>query len=76
MNVICNAAERGVATGGMSLLVQGEPCRMCAKLIHHAGIRRVYIVEGGYAGLHGVAYLEEHDVEVVKMSGPKDERLT
>ena len=38
MNVICNAAASGVATKNSWLLVTGEPCIMCAKLIHHAGI--------------------------------------
>ena len=48
---------------------------MCAKMIHHAGITRVLIVEGGYAGANGVAYLEGHGVEVKAVEGPKDPRL-
>ncbi|MCA9547014.1 MAG: hypothetical protein KC613_21580, partial [Myxococcales bacterium] len=35
MNVICNAAANGVSTRGAWLLVTGEPCVLCAKLIHH-----------------------------------------
>ena len=53
----------------------GEPCILCAKLIHHAGIERVLIVEGGYMGANGVDYLLGHGVEVQAVAGPKDPRL-
>lgn len=75
MNVVCNAAASGVATSDAWLIVTGEPCVMCAKMIHHAGIARVYVVSGGYAGDNGVAYLEQHGVEVVAIDGPQDPRL-
>jgi len=74
MNVVCNSAASGVATQGAWLIVTGEPCMMCSKLIHHAGIARVIVVEGGYGGAHGVDYLEQHGVEIQKMEGPKDPR--
>jgi dCMP deaminase len=74
MNVICNAAASGVATSGAWLIVTGEPCPMCAKLIHHAGIAKVIVVDGGYRGENGVAYLEAHGVEVERTEGPKDPR--
>jgi dCMP deaminase len=48
---------------------------MCAKMIHHAGIVRVLIVEGGYAGENGVEYLRTHGVGVQVVEGPKDPRL-
>ena len=75
MNVICNAAANGVATNGGWLLVTGEPCTMCAKLIHHAGIAKVIVVAGGYGGANGVTYLEDHGVEVERTEGPKDPRF-
>ncbi|MBI2378871.1 MAG: cytidine deaminase [Deltaproteobacteria bacterium] len=75
MNVICNAAASGVATRGAWLIVTGEPCLLCAKLIHHAGIAKVVIVRGGYAGENGVSYLIEHGVGVDEVDGPKDPRL-
>jgi dCMP deaminase len=74
MNVICNAAASGVATHGAWLIVTGEPCMMCAKLIHHAGIERVIVVDGGYAGANGVQYLQEHGVEIQTTEGPRDPR--
>jgi dCMP deaminase len=75
MNVVCNAAANGVPTRGAWLIVTGEPCMMCAKLIHHAGIDRVLIVEGGYMGANGVDYLEGHGVAVQRVKGPPDPRL-
>ena len=74
MNVVCNAAASGVATRGALLIVTGEPCMMCAKMIHHAGIGQVIVVDGGYGGANGVAYLEAHGVHVQKTKGPKDPR--
>ena len=75
MNVICNAAASGVATQGAWLIVTGEPCIMCSKLIHHAGISRVIVVDGGYGGANGVGYLEQHGVEIQKLDGPQDPRI-
>ncbi|NCG18068.1 MAG: cytidine deaminase [Rhodobacterales bacterium] len=76
MNVVCNAAANGVRCRGAWLIITGEPCTMCAKLIHHAGIKRVYVVSGGYAGANGVIYLKNHGVEVFPVEGPKDPRLS
>ena len=75
MNVICNAAANGVPTRDAWLIVTGEPCVLCAKLIHHAGIARVLVVGGGYAGENGVGYLRDHGVAVQEVEGPRDPRL-
>lgn len=75
MNVICNAAANGVPTRGAWLIVTGEPCVLCAKLLHHSGIARVLVVRGGYAGENGVVYLRAHGVEVQYVEGPQDPRL-
>jgi dCMP deaminase len=76
MNVICNCAASGVATKGAWIVVTGEPCQMCAKMIHHAGVTRVIVVGGGYAGENGLEYLRRHGVEVETVEGPKDPRLS
>ncbi len=75
MNVVCNAAASGVATRGAWLIVTGEPCMMCAKMIHHAGIERVIVVTKGYAGENGIDYLKRHGVEIQEVDGPQDPRL-
>lgn len=74
MNLICNAAAGGVACAGSWLIVTGEPCQMCAKLIHHAGIVKVLVVKGGYLGTNGVQYLRDHGVAVAPVDGPQDPR--
>ena len=74
-NVISNAAARGVATAGAWLIVTGEPCILCAKLIHHAGITKVLCVRGGFMGGDaGPVYLRQHGVEVEYVEGPQDPR--
>ena len=75
-NLICNAARNGVRTLNAWLIVTGEPCMSCAKLIHHAGIAKVLVVEGGYVGANGVDYLQSHGVEVEPHAGPKDPRAS
>ena len=62
-NLICFAARYGVPTEGRALLVTGEPCLMCAKMILSAGITTVYYVSGGYSTKAGIEYLNEHGVE-------------
>jgi dCMP deaminase len=74
MNVICNAAANGVPTKNAWLIVTGEPCMMCAKLIHHAGVTRVIVVDGGFGGANGMDYLNSHGVVVQMTDGPKDPR--
>lgn len=63
-NVICNAAATGTKTNGAWILVTAEPCLMCAKLIHHAGVSKVILVSGGYTTTEGVRYLKQHGVEI------------
>jgi len=77
MNVICNAAAQGVAIKGMCLIVTGEPCLMCAKLIVQCGISHVICVKGGYlGGGSGPRWLENNDVTVEWVKGPQDPRAT
>lgn len=74
-NVIANAAANGVSTRGSWLIVTGEPCQMCARLMHHAGVVCVVVVRGGYAGGNaGVVYLRRNGVRVVYRDGPVDPR--
>ena len=74
MNAICNAAANGIRVSGATLIVTGEPCGMCAKAIHHAGVREVVVVRGGYAGENGIDYLNENGVVVTYVDGPTDPR--
>jgi dCMP deaminase len=62
MNAICNAARHGIALQGATMIVTGEPCLMCAKMIHHSGIRKVIYKKGGYTTSEGVSYLGDNGV--------------
>ena len=57
MNAICNAARQGASTLGMVIAVTCEPCLLCAKLIHHAGIVQVIYQSKGYSS-SGIDYLK------------------
>ncbi len=73
-NVICNAARVGRSTDKMWLICTGEPCMMCAKLIHHAGIEKVIVIRGGYVINDGITYLNAHNIKVdfFEIEGHKD----
>jgi deoxycytidylate deaminase len=74
-NAIANAARRGTPLEGAAIVVTGEPCLSCAKLIHHVGIVEVFCVKGGYAGGGaGVKYLQQNKVDVTLVDGPADPR--
>lgn len=71
-NAVALAARTGRSLEGTWAIVTGEPCLGCAKLLHHAGVVRVCVIDGGYAGENGVGYLREHGVEVVPYDGERD----
>ena len=76
MNALMNAAAQGAKTAGLHLLVTGEPCLMCAKLIHHAGIVKVWYIRGGYlGGSDGIEYLNQHHVSIEALEGEADPRI-
>ena len=50
MNVICNCAASGVPTKGAWLVVTGEPCILCAKLLEHFAPSLFRLLNGGRAG--------------------------
>ena len=68
MNAILNAARVGQSTMGKWLIVNCDPCLMCAKAIHHSGIKVVYCpseVDGTFA--QGLSYLERNGVSTFKI---------
>lgn len=67
-NALMNALRNGTDIRGSVMIVSGEPCLMCAKLIHHSGIQKVYTIEGSYSALDGVQYLNDNEIDVVKVN--------
>lgn len=66
-NALMNAARHGSITLGKWLLVSCDPCLMCAKLIHHAGITRVYSPNNTVAHAAGLKYLEDNSIELLPL---------
>ena len=62
MNAVLNAARVGTSTFGAWLIVNCDPCLMCAKAIHHSGIVQVYAPL--QAESDGIKYLKENGVSI------------
>ena len=69
MGLICNAARHGISLDKALVFINGEPCLMCAKLLHHAGISQVIVIKGVYTTREGVDYLKQHMVNVQHLMG-------
>ncbi len=55
--------QAGRLASGCTLYINGFPCKICARLIVNAGIRRV-VVSGSYSDEEGLKILHAADVEV------------
>ena len=56
--------QAGRAAEGATLYVNAYPCKICAKLIINAGIKRV-VVSGEYSDHEGLELLKEAGINVV-----------
>jgi dCMP deaminase len=71
-NAIIQAALHGTSTKGATLYCTTIPCRMCAKEIINAGIKKV-LTYSDYAGsLGSIDFLKENGVEFEKINRPED----
>ena len=69
MNAILNASRVGQPTLRKWLIVNCDPCLMCAKAIHHSGIVKVYApLDISYNGA-GLSYLSENGIETSSLEG-------
>lgn len=64
-NALANCNRQGVSTLNMAMIVSGEPCRKCAKLIVQSGISTVYILNPGQYMNNGLDVLAKGNVEIV-----------
>lgn len=69
-NVVTNAARLGRSLSGAWVFCTGVPCPGCARLLHHAGVARIYTIKGSFSGENGLAYLQDHGVTVVEVEAP------
>jgi dCMP deaminase len=63
MNAIIQCAIHGVSTEGATLYVNAYPCKICARMIMNAGIKRVVTI-GEYSDKEGLSMLEESGIQV------------
>lgn len=61
---ITNAARLGIKLDMGTAFITGEPCLMCAKALHHAGIKKIFIIKDGYNGKNGIAYLRKANITI------------
>ncbi len=67
-NAIANAARNGISTDGCSIYVTAPPCLMCAKLIHHAGIKSVIYEDRDNRWIStGEEYLSMNGIDILKI---------
>jgi dCMP deaminase len=65
INAISNAAFEGVRLEGSWLICTAPPCLMCAKMIHHAGIEKVFYTNSNperWISSDGLDYLRENSI--------------
>lgn len=71
-NALIQAGRQSV---GCTLYINGFPCKICARLIVNAGIRRV-VVSGSYSDAEGLKILQDGGVEISYLNSHawKDEK--
>ncbi|MBN2518792.1 MAG: cytidine/deoxycytidylate deaminase family protein [Candidatus Altiarchaeota archaeon] len=63
MNALIQAGNRA---RGCTLYVNGDPCKICARLIVNAGIRKV-VISGEYIDKEGLKTMKAAGVEIVHL---------
>jgi len=71
-NAIIQAALHGLNTEGATLYCTTIPCRMCAKEIINAGIKKVFTYSDYAGAFDSIEFLKEHGVEFEKIERPKN----
>ena len=64
INAILNACRNGVSTLNTWLFSSCDPCLMCSKAIHHAGITNVYSPLETEVHTEGLQYLKQHNIKL------------
>jgi len=75
MNAILNASRVGQSTLGKWLIANCDPCLMCAKAIHHAGIKKVFapnLSSGDH--IEGLDYLKNNGVSLEPLPSTGDQK--
>ena len=73
-NAIIQCAIHGESTKDATLYVTGYPCKICAKMIINAMIKRI-VISGSYSDKEGIELLKAAGVKVDIMEKPAKEIL-
>jgi len=73
-NAIIQCAIHGESTKDATLYVTGYPCKICAKMIINAMIKRV-VISGSYSDTEGIDLMKEAGLKVSIMEKPAKEIL-
>lgn len=63
-NALMNAVRKGISVDRCSLIITTAPCLVCARLIHHSGLKEVFFPSSSIYDRRGQDYLEENHVDV------------
>lgn len=66
-NALTDAASQGISTQGATMYVTLAPCKMCAKLMVQAGIKRIVYAEG-YRDMSGIEFLKSCNVDTSQLN--------
>ena len=67
-NALMNALRKGISVAGCKMYITTAPCLVCARLIHHAGIKNVYYPVGSDYDQRGSNYLYLNHVDIMLTS--------
>jgi len=66
-NAIANAARRGIALEGCTIVISTNPCLACARLIHHSGLACVAIPSDSNYSKDGIDYLKKNNIDIISI---------
>jgi len=64
-NAIIQCAYHGVSTKDSTMYINASPCKICAKIIINAGIKRI-VYNGDYPDLDAIKILKEAKIKIEK----------
>jgi dCMP deaminase len=64
-NAIANAARRGIALEGCTIIISTNPCLACSRLIHHSGLACVAIPSDSSYNKDGIDYLKKNNIKII-----------
>jgi len=64
-NALMNALRKGISVLNCKIYITTSPCLVCARLIHHSGIKEVYYPKSCMYDKRGTEYLKSNKIKVI-----------